>query len=163
MKTNQKIIVIVLLFCILIVVGIDIILMQKNNSNTSDLFYQNIDNLNYYKALYKCKKESESITNPKLNISLTVLKEYQFEVTEDNKILYGTFYENCNFKNKQDFDKFLNNIDKNEKATIYVDKKNNTIVGVRSFIYPNTLNDDSLLFTEDYLEVLKNKGFVCEK
>lgn len=160
---KQKRIVVALIIGILFTIGMDFILLRKYNKNDNKDTYLNIEEFQYYKASYKCKKESELITNSDLNISFTALNEYQFEVKDDNTIQYGTFYENCQFNNKKDFDKFLQNVSEYNNTKIYVDKKKFLVIGVRSFIFPNTSNEDKLVFTDGYLNLLEDKGFVCEK
>ncbi len=150
MKENK--IIIILILCIVIVLGIDIIFVINKNLKKEE------------KIKYNCKGSitKHMIENP--NSVYQRNSSYEFYVTSANEIESGYIITEFAFEKEEDYNNFLEKVDnKSEERIKEYDKENLKIVYTFSNTFPNVKEENKFYYTEDYLKQMEEKGFYCEK
>lgn len=158
---------IIAIVVVFIVDGVMILYVNKNKKTPTIIEPTQNENpeieLGIKKRVYTCIGEDKTSTHATLNISYRYQLQYLFSLSEDDKIISGNIKQILTFNSEGDYNIYIQN-ELNETDAIREEDSENNIVSFNLYsILPNTKSDDQLLFTEDYLKVLEEQGFVCEE
>lgn len=150
MKNNK--IIILLGISILLVIVIDITLI---------LYFKNMKDV---KIKYNCVGNNVQKKIADTEFTYQEINRYEFYVTKDNVLESGAIISQFVFKNEEEYNVFLEKIDKESKERIKeYDKDNLMMQYTFSNTFPNMKEEDKFHYTEEYLKQMEEKGFYCKK
>ena len=151
---NKKIIVILLVVIIFVILGDAFLVIKKHN-----FFHNSVEAIPEEKEIreYNCSTKSKKISFMNV-MEYDFHNEYRFLV-EENRIIYGELKEVLAFDNEEEYAFFLENDNVEVQFVRQEDKEHLQVLFSKSMILDT---DENLLFQENYLSLLENKGFFCK-
>ncbi len=158
MKNKKSIVFLLILIVLTLLFDCGLVFYNKKskNSDNKEKKYQLVG------TTYLCNKKQK---NKKMKNGNDFLLDISYEfLVKDYLVIHGRYLETLSFGSLEDYQWYIENEDFETLFQKNFDAENHSITyGQTMILTDNSSSKDETTFNEDYLNYLKNQGFVCNK